>query len=366
MSDIGIYIHVPFCSGKCPYCDFYSIGFDPLLADRYTDALCREISLHGCKEKPCKTVYFGGGTPSLLGGARIEKIMICIKNSFLLSDDCEVTLEANPLTVTDNLASSLAGSGINRISLGVQSGIDSELTLLGRKHSAAHAGEAVDIIRTAGISNISLDLMIATPGQTLDSLAQSIDFLVSLKPTHISSYLMKIEKNTPFHKIKNSLSLADDDTQADMYLASVERLKKHGYAQYEISNFSLAGFESRHNMRYWNCDEYYGFGPSAHGFIDGRRYSYSRDILQYINSPVRNENGIGGSTEEYAMLRLRLTEGLTDILWFSRFGTHLPNEYFNRAKKYEPCGYVHCTDHSISFTPQGFLISNALISEIIY
>ncbi|MBQ6796797.1 MAG: radical SAM family heme chaperone HemW [Clostridia bacterium] len=361
-----MYIHIPFCRGKCPYCDFYSTVFDGALADRYTDALCREIALQSDRESLCTTVYFGGGTPSLLGADRISRITKCISDSFRLSRDCEITLEANPLTVTYELMTALASCGINRISMGVQSGIDSELRSLGRRHSCSQAADAVKITRSAGISNISLDLMIATPGQTPDSLSRSVEFLASLEPAHISSYLLKIEEGTPYHAMADSLSLPDEDMQAELYLQSAQLLEDFGYLQYEISNFARPNMESRHNLRYWNGDEYLGFGPAAHGFFSGKRYSYPRDIMQYIESPAAVDEGVGGTPQEYAMLRLRLTEGLTDALWRSRFGSPLPESYIDRARRYEQHGLTRCTDSSIALTRQGFLLSNSVISEIIY
>lgn len=366
MSNIGIYIHIPFCAGKCPYCDFYSLPLSADTADRYTDAICREIDRYAGKGIVCGTVYFGGGTPSLMGAPRIERILSHIKHSFTLTPDCEITLEANPCTVTPDIANGFAGAGINRISMGVQSGIDSELAALGRKHDSARAAQAVKYIRAAGIDNISLDLMIATPGQTPDSLRRSVDFLASLEPKHISSYLLKIEKGTRYADISETLCLPDEDMQSRLYLESAEHLERYGYKQYEISNFSLPGYESRHNLKYWNCEEYIGFGPSAHGYFEKRRYFYPRDLMQYIEAPQRQDDGEGGSREEYAMLRLRLTEGITDTLWRGRFGEPLPKEYIERAKKYQPHGLTECTDSSVKLTCEGFLVSNALISGILY
>lgn len=366
MKNTGIYIHIPFCKSKCPYCDFYSVPLDEALADRYTAALTREISSSARDfGGECATVYVGGGTPSVLGEKQLSDIFSCVRKNFRLAENCEVTCEANPADMTRELAECLIISGVNRLSMGVQSGVDSELSVLGRRHDSARAEKAVAAARDAGFDNISLDLMTATPGQTEKSLSYSIDFLSSLSPRHISSYILKIEDGTPFAKMRPQLSLPDEDGQAQLYLKSIEFLEKKGYHQYEISNFSQKGFESRHNLGYWNCLPYFGFGPAAHGFIGGRRYYYPRDIESYIERPERLDEGEGGTREEYAMLRLRLTDGLTDRLWRERFGEPLPHEYIERARKYIKHGLVRDRD-GISFTPEGFLLSNPLIAEIIY
>lgn len=312
-----------------------------------------------------KTLYIGGGTPSVLKGGRLALITESAACAFLLSSDAEITCELNPADVTDELANDIVKAGINRVSMGVQSGIDSELKKLGRRHSAHTAEIAVNTLRRAGIKNISLDLMLGVPLQTEESLLRSVDYLASLEPEHISAYILKIEPNTPYDKIKDELNLPDDDMQAKLYLSAVDALFQHGYKQYEISNFSKPQKESRHNLIYWDCGEYIGFGPSAHSFFDGRRSFYPRALATYIAGNNRIDDGEGGSLEEYIMLRLRLSEGLVDKDLQIRYGIQIPEQVRRYAELLEKNGLAVCSERGISLTAEGFLVSNSIISEII-
>lgn len=305
----GVYIHLPFCLSKCPYCDFYSFreGADGVTADAYVNALICEIA---SEDKFCAdTVYFGGGTPSLLGEKRIYKILNALAPS--LDGECEITLECNPKTVDFNSLKAYRAAGVNRLSVGAQSFCDGELRALGRLHTASEAVNAVTDAHRAGFDNVSLDLMLATPGQTASSLSQSVRTAVSLGVSHVSAYILTIEKNTRFYKA--GVSLPEDDTVAQMYLNTVYGLNAAGIKQYEISNFAAIGFESRHNLKYWRCEEYKGFGASAHSFENGVRRCHSRSAAEYIKTRGRiikvTDEKAGGFTE-YAMLRLRLCEGL--------------------------------------------------------
>lgn len=315
--------------------------------------------------RPAKTLYIGGGTPSVLEGGRLALITESAAGAFLLSSDAEITCELNPADVTDKLAADLVSAGINRVSMGVQSGIDNELKKLGRRHSARTAEDAVNTLRKAGIKNISLDLMLGVPHQTEESLLRSIDFLASLKPEHISAYILKIEPNTPFDKMQTKLSLPDEEVQAQLYLTAVNTLAECGFSQYEISNFSKPGYESRHNSIYWDCGEYIGFGPSAHSFFDGRRSFYPRDLAAYLAGNERLDDGEGGSLEEYIMLRLRLSEGLKNSELEARYGVSIPTSVWSYAKLLEKNGLAKCSSECINLTPEGFLVSNSIIAEII-
>ncbi len=359
----GLYIHIPFCAGKCPYCDFYSLSGSEELYDAYSAAVASQLDSFG--GEAVDTVYFGGGTPPLIGGHRLSRLLEHIFSTFNISPNAEITVEMNPGDASPELLSALRSAGFNRLSMGVQSGIDSELRLLGRRHSAAQAAEAVRMARAAGFDNISLDLMLGVPEQTPDSLRRSIDFLCSLEPKHISAYILKIEEGTPFAAMAPSMNLADDDAQAEYYLAAVHQLAENGYAQYEISNFSRPGRESRHNLKYWHCEEYIGIGPSAHGFYNGRRYYYPRSIEQFITSPQTIDDGEGGSQEEYIMLSLRLAEGLTKTGWQKRFGKDLPDSIYRRAEKYSRAGLLVFDEKGIRLTPEGFLVSNSIIANLI-
>lgn len=356
---IGLYIHVPFCRGKCPYCDFYSVNLTDGICEQYINKVCSAL------DEKCgafDTVYFGGGTPSLLGAGGIVKILSHVS----ATDGCEVTVECNPSDTADGSFdfSLAAQAGVNRISLGLQSAVDSERKALGRRAGAADVESAVRLARQAGIDNISLDLMLGIPGQTQQSLQASVDFCAQLGASHISAYMLKIEPGTAFYGMQDSLDLPGEDAVCDLYLYCIDRLARHGYNQYEISNFALPGFESRHNLKYWRCEEYLGIGPAAHSFIDGRRYYYDRSLENFLNGCPPVQDGDGGSFEEYAMLALRLREGLIFEKARERFGS-FPLDIIKKAQAPRLEGLVNITDKNISLTAKGFLLSNAVTGELI-
>ncbi len=366
MKPIGLYIHVPFCENKCPYCDFYSVKCDTDLIDRYANAVCETLKKHSQKMSLAfDTVYFGGGTPSLLGNENINKIMQTVRENFRLCAK-EVTLEVNPTTAINLDFEHLLESGVNRLSIGVQTAVDEELKQLGRKHTAVDAEKTVNLAKEAGFENISIDLMIAVPSQTKRSLLKSIDFCVNQNVQHISAYLLKIEENTPFYARQTQLDLKNDDEQAELYLYFVDEFEKHGFKQYEISNFAKDGYQGQHNLKYWNAKEYLGIGPSAHSFINGKRFFYPRSLQDFLSG--ENEiicDGDGGSVEEYLILKLRLREGVNNNDFKKRFGFDIPRIYFERAKTYQKYGLTNVDGESFSFTPSGFLLSNRLIQSII-
>ena len=364
----GLYLHIPFCAKKCAYCDFYSACVSDGMLDSYTKSLIREIkNWGGVLRRPVfDTVYFGGGTPSLLGG-RLAAVADAVYSAFEILPGAEITLELNPTgdrSKTYGFMKTARKSGVNRLSVGAQSGSDRELKLLGRTHSAADTLSAVSAAREAGFDNISLDLMLGLPGSDTGTLSESIDFILSAKPEHISAYILKIEENTYFYKMRESLSLPDDDSAADQYLYMCERLEKSGYLHYEISNFCLPGRESRHNLKYWRCREYLGIGPSAHSFIDGKRFYYPRDMKAFIKGTKPVYDGDGGDAEEYIMLRLRLAEGLDLRELESRFRINT-----DRIKKavmpIEKMGLLITSGENIRLTDKGMAVSNSIITEIL-
>ena len=362
---IGIYIHVPFCEKKCPYCDFYSVNNNESMMDIYTDAVCLSIKNWSTKiKKEVDTIYFGGGTPSLIGEIRLSKIIKTISKYFVLKNP-EITIEINPTKGKLLDFYYLKESGINRLSVGLQSIHKNELKILGRSHDNNDAKTLISSAQKAGINNISLDLMIAIPLQTNQSLKSSIEFCKSSGVPHISAYMLKIEPGTPFYKCKSNLKLPNEESAVSLYFQACEELEKYGYKQYEISNFSVPKMESKHNLKYWNCDEYLGIGPSAHSFIDKNRFYYSRDINTFIKENKIILDGHGGDETEYSMLRLRLTKGLENNEFKKKFSYDIPQLYYKKAAKYESMGLVICTDNSIKLTRKGFLVSNELISEII-
>lgn len=363
---LGLYVHVPFCAGKCPYCDFYSLAPDEGTVNIYVRRTLELMAEYGkdCA-KQVGTIYFGGGTPSLLGSKRLAALLEGVAKHFSLAPGAEITCEANPTGVDKSFFRELHSAGFDRLSMGMQSANEDELHLLGRRHGPGEVRQAVEDARAAGFGNISIDLMLALPGSTQDSLDRSICFAAGLGPEHISAYILKVEPGTPF--AGRGLVLPDEDTTADQYLFTVERLAALGYAQYEISNFSRPGFESRHNLCYWHCDEYLGLGPAAHSFYGGRRFYWERDLSGYLRGVPPTDDGPGGSMEEFAMLNLRLTRGLREDDCISRFGEpgrDLFAQIKSRAAKY-PKALVTIAHDAISFTPQGFLVSNALLSRLL-
>lgn len=363
MKKIGIYVHIPFCVQKCPYCDFFSINANEVEMDRYTSKITTKIYKWGeTLNTKADTLYFGGGTPSYIGAERLCIIADSVKLSFGL-ENAEITAEVNPSKEEFDFERLIEG-GFNRISLGLQSANDEELKKLGRVHNVSNVENCIESAKKAGFKNISLDLMIATPSQTKDSLERSIEFCAKHDVQHISAYILKIEDGTPFALNKGLLNLPNDDEQAEMYLFACEKLKEYGYNQYEISNFSKKGFESRHNLKYWNVEEYLGMGPSAHSFINGKRFYYPRNMEDFYNG-LRVDDGEGGSEEEYIMLRLRLAEGVNYVQYKERFGHEMSEKYISNARKFINTGYLIIDDNGIRLTAKGFIVSNSIITEIL-
>ena len=362
MDTLGIYIHIPFCGKKCGYCNFYSVGYSKEKIRLYVNAVRRNIKYYSDKNKVTDTVYFGGGTPSLLSTEQISDILNDIKNNFVLSENAEITLEANP-SMMKNIGD-IKSAGVNRLSIGVQSMVDEELEFLGRLHNAEKAEQAVYDAYNAGFENISCDLMTAIPKQNFKSLEYSIEKLCSLPIKHISSYILKVEEKTPFYDNNISDILPDEETTSQLYLKTVELLEKHGFYQYEISNFAKKGFESRHNTRYWKCLDYIGIGASAHSCYKNKRFAVPNDIDKFIENNIQpveitDENPCG--FEEYSMLRLRLKEGL-DLRKF-------PDRKIIIEKKIPAlvkAGYAEYDGNTISLTPKGFLMSNSVITYLIF
>jgi len=362
----GLYIHIPFCAKKCPYCDFYSVSFNSKSADSYKDAVIKRLNSYKGKNLKIDTVYFGGGTPNLMGGKRIGEILENVRSVFSLSDNAEITMEANPESLSRQDISAFCNLGINRLSLGLQSADENELNFIGRTHSTDDVKNCVKAANAAGIFNISLDLMLGLKGQTQESLKRSIEFCADLGAAHISSYMLKIEQNTPFYKKRALLSLPDEDEVCSLYLFAIEELKKHGYEQYEISNFAKNGAVSRHNLKYWNCEEYIGIGAAAHGFEDGQRYFYNRSINEFIQNPLNPTFDCkGGGAEEYFMLKLRLNSGLSLLEYKERFNLDFKPSFYKKLDLYENAGLLKKEQDTIFLTSRGFLVSNSIISELL-
>ncbi len=354
LTNLGLYLHIPFCKKHCAYCDFYSAVFTKEVAKNYITALKREIKQWGGKlNRPIDTIYFGGGTPSLIA-EYLPEILECVRDNFHVTNKAEITLEINPQNDIQNILDSAKTAGVNRLSIGAQSGDEGELLLLGRTHTATDTVNAVKTAQTLGFSNISLDLMLGLPLSTTNSLKKSLDFLLSLNPQHISAYILKIEPNTVFYKNKDWLELPDEDNICDQYLFMCDYLKYHGFSHYEISNFSKNGYESRHNLKYWNCEEYLGLGPSAHSFLDSNRFYYPRDLKAFISGNAPIPDGTGGDQNEKVMLSLRLKSGV-----------ELKSINQNKAKLFEKAGLGTIKNDNFSLTDQGMLVSNQIITELL-
>ncbi len=377
---LGIYLHVPFCMNKCAYCDFYSyVPKSEQVYERYANALISHMEHYKSAAASCApdSVYIGGGTPTALPREQLLKIVRAVKKNFTLSKNVEFTVEANPATVDLPTLRALRRAGVNRISFGLQSADQRELKALSRIHSRADFEESYYMARKAKIENISIDLMFGIPHQTTESLLRSIDYVTRLDPEHISLYNLKIEPNTQFGKIgAKNLALPDEDEEFKMYLHACEFLESRGYKQYEISNFAKPGKMSRHNLKYWNCEEYLGLGPSAHSYFNGTRFSFIPSINQYMKGieNMGSEIIISDGSEqivgrammgEYIMLRLRLSEGIVLPEFQRKFGYDFEEMYGNKLRPYVKNGYMIRGRDNYALTPRGMFVSNYILSDIL-
>ena len=376
---LGIYIHVPFCKSKCAYCDFYSfVPTDETVCERYVKALVKHMESYkkSCESYAPDTVFIGGGTPTSLPIELLLEIIRGVKRNFRLTKGAEITLEANPATVTFKDLRRLRRAGVNRLSLGLQSGDPSELKTLSRLHTRREFEEAFRDARRAKINNINVDIMFGIPGQTVDSMMRTLNYVTKLGPEHISFYNLKLEEGTPFWKMRDSLDLPDEDTEYEMYMTAIKFLAYRGYAQYEISNFAKPGHQCMHNIKYWNCDEYLGLGPAAHSFFNGTRFSFCRNAEKYMKALEHPEANIRitDSTEElmtkerlgeYVMLRFRLSEGISVREFYRLFGKDFEAMYGAKLARFMRGGYVERKDDRYYMTPKGMFISNYILSDLL-
>lgn len=360
----GLYIHIPFCTKKCTYCNFYSACAEKSVVEKYMQALFKEIKKWGGSlGRPIETLYIGGGTPSVLG-SEIATLINWVKDNFSLSEDAEITVEMNPSQDSAEFLKAAKESGVNRLSIGVQSGNQSELSVLGRTHKNEDIKICVDTARKLGFKNISLDLMIGLPDSNTEKLEKSLDFITSLNPEHISAYILKIEEKTALYNIKN-LSFCDDDQQGEQYIYTCKYLERKGYNHYEISNFAKDGFSSRHNNKYWQCEEYLGIGVSAHSFLDRKRFYYEADIKKFIKNPQIIEDGTGGEFEEKFMLALRLKDGINKTDLEKNFNIKLNKEVYSFIEILKRQELVFFDGENLSLTDKGMLLSNTVITELL-
>ena len=371
MKKLGIYLHIPFCKSKCHYCDFCSFpNQGQNEKEKYCLTLQREIVLRArdLTEYEVDTVYFGGGTPTALPSALLCSLLETVKAHFHVSENAEITAECNPATADAAYFAAMRAAGFNRLSIGVQSFHAHELQLLGRAHTAADAGETVRLAREAGFANISVDLMYGIPEQTRKSFVESVRAVCALGVQHVSAYALKIEPGTPFDRVKHTLTLPDEDTVADMYEDCVAILAENGLARYEISNFARPGYESRHNLKYWECDEYLGLGAAAHSYLHGNRAAYEDraafmsghpvDVAYEAVTPLREQ-------EEYVMLSLRLEKGIDKAAFLARFGKDFDAVYGGKLAPYVRAGFVEDNVATCRFTTKGFLVSNTVLADVL-
>ena len=383
MTSAGVYIHSPFCRSRCSYCDFATGIYDPAAVERHVCAVTEEISRWSeiGDPAPADTIYFGGGTPSLLHVEQLEQILHAIHNRFEVSPDTEITLEINPGDggVTPESRSETMRAwrrlGINRASFGAQTFDDRQLKMLGRTHDSSDIRRTFEQLREAGFANISFDLIAGLPGQTLNGWQRNVTRALALRPQHLSLYLLDVHEGTPLHdQIKRGMRpRPDDDLAAQMYALMVEQVCAAGYEHYEISNFCLPGFESRHNTRYWTGAPYYGFGNSAHSY-DGarRRWANERDASKYVELIERGGSPIVEQTEltdadarsEAIFLGLRMMRGIDLESYRARFGENLREQYNGELDRLVDAGLIEISSDVLKLTTRGALLSNEVFAAL--
>ena len=377
---ISVYIHIPFCLRKCRYCDFLSGPGTEAVREEYVRALVSEILCQS--PSGADTVFFGGGTPSVLTGDQVLRIMEALGRVYRIRSDAEISMEMNPGTADADKLRAFRKAGINRLSMGVQSMRDEELRMLGRIHTAAQAREAFDMAREAGFDNINIDLMSALPGQTFETWADTLAQAVRWDPEHISAYSLIIEPGTPFAQMYEAGTLPplpDEETDRDMYRYTGTFLEAHGYGRYEISNYAKPGRESRHNSGYWTGRSYIGFGIGAASFVDGVRYSNITDLEDYLRilqDPAGTGQDLGRllhtdihplteeeKMEEFMFLGLRLTAGVREADFAARFGRTMDSVYGKTIRKHIAQGLVERTQAGVCLTERGIDISNYVLAD---
>lgn len=374
---LGLYLHIPFCLRKCSYCDFYSVGYEKRQCREYLKAMVRQMEYYRAAASTylVDTVYLGGGTPSLLPEHELSELFREIRKNFHLTPDAEITMEVNPATGGKNYFKKAAKCGVNRFSVGLQSAVPEELSAIGRVHSLEDFERTMEYIARSKVEEVGVDLIYGLPGQTLESFEKSLDYVTALPVTHISVYGLTLEEGTPLWEKRESLVLPDEECERTMYLRAVDRLQEAGFLQDEISNFSKEGHASRHNLKYWNCDEYLGIGAAAASFFGGRRFTFARSLSRYIEAmnggEVRGlfrENVICPKSEcmgDYVMLRLRLRAGIPLVEFQRRYRKDFLELFGEKAEKYVGHGLAVLDGDHFALTPEGMYLSNYIISDLL-
>jgi oxygen-independent coproporphyrinogen-3 oxidase len=376
MTAAGLYVHIPFCSSRCSYCDFATGLYQSELAERYVYGLVEEIKTSQHAGENVDTIYFGGGTPSLLAPAQLERILAALYDNFKIAADCEITLEINPGSATPEKLRAFRSLGVNRASFGAQTFDDAELAKLGRSHNSADALRTFADLRDTGFTNVSFDLIAGLPGQTLARWQRNIQQALALAPEHLSFYLLEVHSGTPLaeHIRRGIQPQPDEDLAGVMYECMLEYALAAGYEHYEISNLCRPGFQSRHNVKYWTAAPYYGFGCSAHSY-DGktRRWSNQRDVLRYVElverdaSPVVEEQQLSVTDvrAEAVFLGLRLMQGVDLRRYRESFGVDLRDEHAGDLDRFCKAGLVELDGDLIRLTRTGALLSNEVFAAFV-
>ena len=365
----GLYVHIPFCLKKCKYCDFTSyVGCEKHFADYIK---CLKNEMRGYKGEKIDTVFLGGGTPSILSAQLLEDMIKEIFATFSVTPEAEFTIESNPKTLTFEKLKLLRELGVNRLSIGVQSFIDDELKKIGRIHTSKDAEEAITQAKKAGFSNINLDLMFSIPEQTKESFQKSIDTAMALNPEHISAYSLILEEGTPLYfEVENGeVFLPDEECDRANYRYVCDKLKANGYIQYEISNFSKVGYECRHNLKYWDCDEYIGVGVSAHSYYNGKRFFNTDNLEKYLNGEYREDLGeiltVDDKISEYVIMGFRKTEGINKFEFLNRFGVDFYERFKNPLDKFLNLNLIEERGEFFRLTFEGINLSNSVLCEFL-
>jgi len=356
------YIHIPFCTKKCNYCSFISFPTIEYL-DSYVNALCLEIKNH-YKEEILSTIYFGGGTPSILPAETIYKIL----NLFKKNTSTEITLEINPEKIDKNYIKNIKDFGINRISIGCQTFDNKILSIIGRRHIGDDVVKTVELLQEYDFNNISLDFIYGLPNQTMNIFLDDLKKAIDLNVQHISLYGLKIDEGCYFYKHPPK-NLPDGDTQADMYLSAIELLENNNFSHYEISNFSKKGFESKHNLNYWDNNSYYGFGVSAHGYTDNTRYSNTNNLTEYIHNPLEHNNFHNLSKqeqlEEEIFLGFRKLSGINKLNIEQKYNISFDEKYKKILDKYIKSKHLLRTEKGYKLSKEGILVSNYILADFL-
>ncbi len=366
----GLYVHIPFCVKKCNYCDFCSFsGLDSGERESYIDQICREILTYKGQDISVDTVFFGGGTPTLLSVEDMRKITGAIRETFSFDENIEFTMEANPGTTSLDSLCGFIKCGVNRFSIGLQTIHEKELKKLGRIHSYEDFLKTYSELRTLGINNINVDIMYGIPHQTMESFRETLKTVLELGPEHLSIYGLILEEGTPFFECSNELPLPSEDTECDMYELACSLLSQYGYNHYEISNYAKPEFESRHNKKYWNSKEFIGVGLSAYSYLDGKRFGNTKNLQKYLDGSGISEycDIIDPDAEkyEYAMLALRLSEGISLSEYKKLFSEDFLSGREEIISRLSLGGYVTINNGRLSLTEKGFYVSNYIITELL-